>query len=62
VTGILQYDNVTQITGLYTRFRWILEPGSDLYFVYTHNWTSEIGSMVTLSRAATTKINYTYRF
>lgn len=62
VTGILQYDNVTQITGLYTRFRWILEPGSDLYFVYTHNWTSEIGEMITMSRAATTKINYTYRF
>jgi hypothetical protein len=62
VTGILQYDNVSKIYGLYSRFRWILQPGSDLYFVYTHNWLSEIDGIITMSRAATTKINYTHRF
>jgi hypothetical protein len=61
-TGIVQYDNVSKSYGLYSRFRWILQPGSDLYFVYTHNWLSEVNGLLTLSRAATTKINYTHRF
>ncbi len=61
-TGIVQYDNVSRSYGLYSRFRWILQPGSDLYFVYTHNWLSEVHGLLTLSRAATTKINYTHRF
>jgi len=61
-TGIVQYDNVSKSYGLYSRFRWILQPGSDLYFVYTHNWLSEVHGLLTLSRAATTKINYTHRF
>ncbi len=61
-TGIVQYDNVSKSYGLYSRFRWILQPGSDLYFVYTQNWLSEVAGLRTLSRAATTKINYTHRF
>ena len=62
VTGNLQYDNVSELLGMYTRLRWILEPGSDLFFVYTQNWQNEPNGLVTLSRGATTKINYTHRF
>ena len=32
------------------------------YFVYTENWRSTADRFVTLSRGATTKINYTHRF
>ena len=60
--GNLQYDTVTSIAGLYTRVRWILRPGRDFYFVYTENWRSTADRFVTLSRGATTKINYTHRF
>ena len=60
--GNIQYDTVTSITGLYTRVRWILRPGRDFYFVYTENWQSTDDRFVTLSRGATTKINYTHRF
>lgn len=60
--GNVQYDTVTAVTGLYTRLRWILRPGSDFYFVYTENWQSTENRFVTLSRGATTKINYTHRF
>ena len=62
VSGNVQYDTVTEIIGLYTRVRWILRPGSDLYFVYTENWQSLHDRFTTLSRGATTKINYTHRF
>ncbi len=62
VTGNVQYDNVSELLGLYSRLRWILEPGSDLFLVYTHNWRNEPNGLVTLSRGATAKINYTHRF
>ncbi len=60
--GNLQYDTVTSVAGLYTRVRWILRPGRDFYFVYTENWRSTADRFMTLSRGATTKINYTHRF
>ena len=66
VTGNLQYDTVSEIVGLFTRLRWILTPGSDFFLVYTQNWqydpTVIRDRFVTLSRGATTKINYTHRF
>ena len=62
LSGNLQYDTVSQIAGLFTRLRWILQPGSDFFFVYTQNWQYTDDGLFTLSRGATTKINYTYRF
>ena len=67
-TTQLQYDDVSKIVGLFARLRWIVTPGSDIFFVYTHNWrNSGTGllsgrELVTLSRGATLKANYTYRF
>jgi len=62
LTAIVQYDNVSNEMGLFTRFRWILKPGNDLFVVYSHNWQSLENRWMTLDRAATTKINYTHRF
>ncbi|MCZ6915458.1 MAG: DUF5916 domain-containing protein [Gemmatimonadetes bacterium] len=67
LTGNVQYDDGSEIVGLYARFRWIIRPGNDLYFVYTQNWNN-LGDrlqdldLATRSRGATTKINYTHRF
>ena len=67
-TTQLQYDDVSEIVGLFARIRWIVTPGSDIFFVYAHNWqNSRLGlldrpELVTLSRGATLKANYTYRF
>jgi hypothetical protein len=67
-TSNLQYDDVSKIVGLFARFRWIIRPGSDLFLVYTHNWLNMDGglldrfSLTTISRGATTKVNYTHRF
>ncbi|MCG8468274.1 MAG: carbohydrate binding family 9 domain-containing protein [Gemmatimonadetes bacterium] len=73
-TNQLQYDDVSQVVGLFARFRWILTPGNDIFLVYTHNWQDfsagvldeptdpELIGFQTLSRGASIKLNYTYRF
>jgi len=68
VTNI-QYDDYSSIVGLFGKLRWIIHPGNDLFLVYTHNWRDfdaigdpDRNGFGTLSRGATTKINYTHRF
>ena len=59
----LQYDSVSSILGWQARLRWILTPGNDFFFVYTHNWEDhEIDRFRTLDRRAATKFVYTHRF
>ena len=63
----LQYDDVSEVVGLFTKFRWIVRPGNDVFLVYTHNWRN-VGDSIwefntkTLSQGASSKINYTHRF
>jgi hypothetical protein len=67
-TNQLQYDDVSKVVGLFARLRWIVKPGNDVYLVYTHNWQNlgpgilENRDLITLSRGASFKVNYTYRF
>lgn len=67
LTGNVQYDEVSEVVGLFARLRWILHPGNELYLVYIHNWQNLGPDLLdrefqTLSRGASTKLNYTYRF
>ena len=70
LTNEFQYDDVTELVGLFARMRWIVKPGNDVYFVYTHNWQYQALDMldpdhrdlITLSRGASIKMSYTYRF
>jgi hypothetical protein len=64
--GSVQYDDVSEVVGLFAKIHWILQPGNDLFFVYTHNWLRRAedfgpGLTSTLSRGATIKANYTFR-
>ena len=61
-TSNVQYDNLSEVLGLYTRLRWILQPGSDLYLVYTHNWLNDPMALRPLSSEATVKLTYSHRF
>ncbi len=62
----LQYDTVTESLGWQLRWRWIVQPGNDMYFVYTHNWLNDDPefrrALHTLDRRAATKLTYTHRF
>jgi hypothetical protein len=64
VTNNVQYDSQSSVLGWQSRFRWILTPGSDLYFVYTHNWRDDLllDRFSTLDNRLASKVLYTYRF
>jgi hypothetical protein len=69
ITGNIQYDDVSRIVGLFMRTRWILNPGNELFLVFTQNWQNlgaglfdENREFLTLSRGGSVKINYSYRF
>jgi len=61
----IQYDSVSRILGWQSRFRWILTPGNDIFFVYTHNWLDPSDPTMgfkTLDRRGAAKVVYTKRF
>ena len=64
LVNTVQFDTVSRIAGLQSRFRWIMRPGNDVYVVYTHNWLDDPlrGRFATLDRQLASKILYTYRF
>lgn len=63
VVNNLQYDSVSRVLGWQFRFRWIVRPGNDVYFVYAQNWLDDLdGRRTTLDRTAATKMVYTHRF
>ena len=59
-----QYDSVSRVLGWQSRFRWIVTPGSDVYFVYTHNWLDDpaLNRFQTLDRRIASKLLYTHGF
>ena len=63
----IQYDDISNILGLYSKLRYTIRPGSDLYLVYSNNWQNFGQGMwgndyTTISRESSVKINYTHRF
>jgi len=69
INGNLQYDDVSEVVGVFMRSRWIVQPGNELFVVFTQNWMNLADGLfaddrdfITLSRGASIKLNYTYRF
>jgi hypothetical protein len=61
----IQYEDVSKILGTNTRFRWIITPGTDVYFVYNHNWLNSSfldRRYTTLQEVGALKAVYTHRF
>ena len=62
-----QYDDISNMLGLFAKLRHTIRPGSDIYLVYTHNWQSYGEGLLdfdleTVSRVSSVKVNYTHRF
>jgi hypothetical protein len=62
VSNNIQFDSVSRVVGWQSRFRWIVKPGNDIYFVWLNNWVDTGTSLMTLDRSAAAKVVYTYRF
>jgi hypothetical protein len=62
VSNNIQFDSVSRILGWQSRFRWIVRPGNDIYFVWMNNWLDSGPTLTTLDRNAAAKIVYTMRF
>ena len=64
MTNNVQYDSVSGGLGWQGRFRWIMRPGNDFYFVYNHNWQENrlLDRFETLARGVASKIVYTHQF
>ena len=59
----IQYDNDSRNLGWQARFRWILNPGNDLFLVYNHNWLDDPATgFSTVDRQLASKLVYTHRF
>lgn len=67
ITGNVQYDDLSNVVGVYARMRWIIQPGNDVFLVWSNNWLYDDGPLsdsrfTTLSSGGAVKLNYTFRF
>ena len=60
--NLVQYDSESRIAGVQSRFRWILQPGNDLFVVLNRGWyrTSEGTYLPNFDRGSV-KFQYTFR-
>jgi hypothetical protein len=62
-SSLVQYDSVSRIIGVQTRFRWILKPGNDLFFVVSRGWfRRQDGDYLPSFDRGSAKLQYTFRF
>ena len=62
ISNNVQYDSVSRVLGWQYRFRWIVQPGNDIYVVWLNNWQDTGPQLTTLDRSAAVKAVYTYGF
>ncbi len=62
ISNFFQYDDVSRIAGLNSRFRWIVRPGSDLFLVLNLGLQNELDRWASAYERVTSKAQYTWRF
>ncbi len=61
-SNTIQYDTDSRVLGFQSRFRWILRPGNDIFFVIGRGWFNEPGGRYLPSFHSTSaKLQYTFR-
>jgi hypothetical protein len=61
-TNFIQWDNISDTLGINSRLRWIIEPGSDLYFVVNQGIDTRGDRFNSVLTEVTTKVVWTFRF
>lgn len=68
ITSTVQYDDISETLGLFGLLRWIVNPGNEVFLVYTHNWLRLHEDdpldrrFATLTRGASAKVTYSFRW
>ncbi|MCH7571662.1 MAG: carbohydrate binding family 9 domain-containing protein [Planctomycetes bacterium] len=60
--SFIQFDNVSDTLGINSRFRWILEPGNELFFVINQSYDVIDSRPHSGFTEVTSKIGWTFRF
>ena len=62
--NLAQYDNESRVAGWQSRFRWILQPGNDLFLIVNRGWRRALdgNSFEPVFDRASAKLQYTVRF
>src|SRR3954468_22317852 len=62
--NLCQYDNDSRVAGLQSRFRWILQPGNDLFVIVNRGWRRALdgNGFEPIFDRASAKLQYTVRF
>jgi hypothetical protein len=64
-SNLIQYDTESRNLGWQSRIRWILEPGNDVFFVYSQGWIQDPSGGVHFTAQdskVSAKLQYTFRF
>ncbi len=61
-SNLVQYDSVSRVLGFQTRVRWIVKPGSDLFFSASRGWQRrDDGDLVPTFDKGSAKLQWTFR-
>jgi hypothetical protein len=62
--NLSQYDSESRVAGFQSRFRWILQPGNDLFLVLNRGWQRNLTDdrFEPLFDHGSVKLQYTFRF
>ncbi|MCZ6834556.1 MAG: DUF5916 domain-containing protein [Planctomycetota bacterium] len=58
----VQYDNVSDTMGLNSRFKWIVQPGSEVFFVLNQGYDVIDSRIHSAFTQVTSKVGWTFRF
>jgi hypothetical protein len=61
-SNFIQFDNVSDVLGINSRFRWIVEPGSEVFVVLNQAYDRDGSSLRVTNSELTTKVGWTFRF
>ena len=59
---LIQHDNVSDSLGFYSRIKWTVRAGSDIYLVFKNGFDIEDGRFRSRTTEISTKAGYTFRF
>jgi hypothetical protein len=62
LNNYIQYDNVTEVVGLQSRFQWIVKPGNEIIVVWTSRFAQPDGQWHMNESLARLKLKYNIRF